>query len=190
MNDPIAAALGNVAIPIPSSGSPDKALNIEPAAAPDEEYNPDFDTTRKRRGKGRGRRTVPPEPPAQERTLDPAAGMSTDLTPTEMEQIAKALGVGFRVVFAMVAMNRGQHWQIAPADEQLLGAAWAEAFRPWLLTSAKYVPLAMAALVTIGVVVPRIDADAKLNPAPEPAPNADTPRQASVTNGKADNAKA
>jgi hypothetical protein len=148
--------LESLAIPIPKMDTPDKDASIPDAPS---DMTPDFGGARKRRRRPEPRKPEPPTPASVQ-----AVDVATPLTPTEVAQIGKALGVGLRVIFAMIAAKRGQHWQLAETDEQMLGAVWADALAPWLVTNAKYVPLAVATLATVGVVVPRIDADAKALP--------------------------
>jgi len=93
----------------------------------------------------------PPPPPPPE-----------PISPNELQAVAKALGVGFRVIFQIVAAKRGEHWQLSEGDESMLGAAWGEALAPWLKDSAKYAPFALAALATVGVVMPKVQQDAAL----------------------------
>ena len=163
-------------IPVPELGNPDRSAEI-PTAPTIDELTPDFGAPRKR---SRSRKR--PQPDAQPVISGPIAtdAQPLVLSPLEIAQIGKALGVGFRVTFAIVAAKRGNHWQLSEPDERMLGTTWAEALAPWLVTSAKYVPLAIATLATVGVIVPKIDTDAKLHPAPEPIRNADAPRPAAI----------
>lgn len=141
-----------------------------------DDLTPDFGVPKKRRSRARKPpASAPVEPgPAPSVTPEPMT-----LSPVERQQIGKALGVGFRVIFAIVASKRGQHWQISETDEALLGATWTDALAPWLVSSSKYVPVAIAALATVGVVVPRLDVDARLAPREvEPPRNPDVPKAA------------
>lgn len=165
----ITEQLGALAIPIPALSDEPPAADIPPVAQPDEPVV-DFGTPRKR---SRRRKPTAPAPEVQT-TPAPDVGPAT-LTPVEAEQIGKALGVGFRVIFAIVASKRGQHWQLSPEDEKLLGITWTDALGPWLLSNSKYVPLAVATLATVGVIMPRMDVDARQRPTPEPIRNPDVP---------------
>lgn len=129
------------------------------------DFTPDFGAPKKRRSR---RPKLADPPPIQDGPAPEVQTAPTTLTPVEREQIAKALGVGFHVIFAIIASKRGSHWQISPADEQLLGATWTDALAPWLVSSSKYVPVAIATLATIGVIVPRMDVDSRLHPKPQP----------------------
>jgi len=169
--------LEDLAIPIPTLPGPDRSAEISQPPAPD--IAPDFGAPRKRTRGGK-RRPQPEQAPDSPQLTTPVDAQPMALGEREIAEIGKALGVGFRVMFAIVASSRGQHWQISPGDEQLLGQSWATALAPWLLTSAKYVPLAVATLATVGVVAPRITEDAKLRPPIEPPRNPDVPPVASV----------
>ena len=161
-------------IPVPELSTAAPNADISAPAPSTDDIAPEFGAPRKRRTRARKPTTPPPaveQGPAPE--VAPAA-----LDPVAREQIAKAFGVGFRVVAAIVASKRGQHWQLAEPEEQMLGAVWTDALGPYLVTNAKYMPLAIATLATVGIIMPRMDADARLRSLPVPDRNPDVPQPA------------
>lgn len=140
----------NDAIPVPDLGTPEPNTPLPPM---EDDIVPELPPRRKRR-KREERETVPQSEPSQV----PAPTMS----PEEMKAISGALGLGFRVLFAMAASKRGAHWQLSADDERMLGEAWSEALAPWLARSAKYVPIAAAGFATLSVVMPRVQYDANM----------------------------
>jgi hypothetical protein len=71
------------------------------------------------------------------------------------------LAMGFGICFGIVASAKGDHWNISKEEAQRLGTAWAEPLGPVLAANSKYVPWAVALLATSGVVMPRLQIDAK-----------------------------
>jgi len=124
-----------------------------------DDITPDFGAPKRRR---RSKKTdaPPPQPEAPKVEAPPV------VTPEDVQNIAQAFGVGFRVVFQMVAAKRGAHWLLDERAEQQLSGAWATALAPWLVTSSKYLPLAIAALATVGVVLPRWEEDNRISSQP------------------------
>jgi len=135
------------AIPVPDLGTPAPEGALPPVIEPDA-IVPEYPRPRSRRRKG----PPPPEPA-------PAPHVANA---EEKQAIAKALGMGWRILFQLVASKRGEHWALSEQDEAALGNVWADALEPYLATSAKYMPIAIATLVTTGVVVPRVQQDAAL----------------------------
>lgn len=162
---------GSIPIPDLPTGKPVADIPSPPAG---DDMSPEFGAPRKRRPRAR-KPTQPPPVVEQGPAPEPA---QVTLDPVAAQQIAKALGVGFRVIFAIIASKRGQHWQLQEQDEQLLAVTWTDALGPWLISNSKYVPLAVATLATVGVIVPRMDADARLNPVIEEPRNPDVPKAA------------
>lgn len=150
-------------------------LNDPPNTGADD-ITPDFGAPKRRR---RSKKTETPPP----QTEAPKVDVPPVVTPEDVQNIAQAFGVGFRVIFQMVAAKRGEHWLLDEKSEQQLSGAWATALAPWLVTSSKYLPLAIAALATVGVVLPRWEEDNRIaasNPQPREvtpiaAPSAQTP---------------
>lgn len=135
-------------IPVPHLDSSGDIGDIAPV--PDE-LAPELG--RKRRNK----RKVAPEQPTA-----PIAPNTPAVTAAEVEVIAGAFALGFRVLFDAVASRRGQHWTLGEGEDRTLAIPWATALAPWLVSGSKYMPFAMAALATVGVVLPRIQHDARL----------------------------
>jgi hypothetical protein len=77
-------------------------------------------------------------------------------------QIGGLLAMGFGICFGIVASAKGDHWNISKEEAQRLGTAWAEPLGPVLAANSKYVPWAVALLATSGVVMPRLQIDAKV----------------------------
>lgn len=141
------------AIPVPDLGTPEPSEQLPPVVEPDAILT-GHDIPRRRR-----RKSTPPPPP------EPASHVASV---EEKTAIAAALGMGWRVLFQIVASKRGEHWTLSEGDEKLLGETWATALEPYLATSAKYMPIAIATLATAGVVVPRVQRDAELAGTPMP----------------------
>ena len=135
------------AIPVPDLGTPEPSEQLPPVIEPDAILT-GADIPRRRR-----RKSAPPPPP------EPPPHVAS---PDEQKAISAALGMGWRVLFQIIASKRGEHWTLSENDEKLLGDTWATALEPYLASSAKYMPLALATLATAGVVVPRIQQDAAL----------------------------
>lgn len=91
-------------------------------------------------------------------------------TPEDMAAVGAALALGFQTIAKLVAGRRGKHWELTAGEAGQLGAAWAEAARPWLGKVGPAVPWVTAALVTAGVVAPRLIADGEATPDNPPAP--------------------
>lgn len=97
----------------------------------------------------------------QEQPEQAVAAPIVPMTDQQREAIGAAIGEGLGVIFTVVAATRGDHWKLDADTQKRLGVLWGVALEPWLATSGKYVPLAVAALATAGVVMPRVQLDAQ-----------------------------
>jgi hypothetical protein len=93
------------------------------------------------------------------KTTEPDIAEEVTMSEDERLAFAVALGVAFRSVGNIVASRRGPHWQFTEQEEALLGDQWATALAPFMGGSSKYVPLAMACIITAGTIVPRLERD-------------------------------
>lgn len=93
----------------------------------------------------------------------PAAGVAPEPTPEVLtEQTAKALMGTFAIIGKVGARIRGEHWDLQPAECEMLAAVWSPVLAPHLGTLAEYLPLASAIGVTAQVVWPRVERDMQL----------------------------
>ena len=149
---------------------------LPPAPAPDVEESPAdpprADPTPRRKSHKRKKTTEPPPPPP--------AGPS----PEEMGHLSTALGAGFDTAARILAASRGAHWLLSERERQTLGDAWAPALAPYLGAAGAYLPLLLAAVVTVGVVLPRVQQDAqqgRVSPGPVPLEVSDAELSAATT---------
>lgn len=99
------------------------------------------------------------KPQEAESTAEPAP-----MSSQERATLSVALGTAFTIAASTVARVRGRdHWQITSEDAQRLGDVWADALAPYMSAGGKYMPFAIAALVTVDVVMPRLEADSQLD---------------------------
>ena len=137
-------------IPIPSLSNNDNAQPIQDVPPITEQLPP----KRKRQRRSAGPSKMEQSPPQPQ----PQLAISDE----DKRFIADALTVGFGVTSEIIASRRGPHWKLTKDEAQRLGTVWAEPLAPILASNSKYVPWAIAALATVGVVTPRIQEDARL----------------------------
>lgn len=144
-------------IPVPELGTPEPDGQLPPLSEPLPQQPMSGNVSEPSKRPRSRRRTMPPP----QQPVEPAQPVQP-LSPQEFTAISKAIGMGWRVLFQILAQRRGEHWLISPEDEKMLGDAYTDAAAPWLAASAKYAPIAGAVLLTVGVVVPRVQQDAEL----------------------------
>lgn len=111
---------------------------------------------RRRRTKAQMQAAAAPEPTAD---VGPSA--------EDIARLSVAFGAAFSVVGNVLAMSRGEHWRFSDAETRALGDAWAPALAPYMGGTGKYMPFVLAGVTTVGVVLPRIQADnARALPSP------------------------
>lgn len=143
-------------------------VDLPPLGTPSESASPVNDGAPKRR---RRRSRAKTETPAEPATTDERPAP----TPEELERLSSALGLGFKIGADLAAAARGAHWALRDEEVKALGDAWAHALAPYMGTAGKYMPFALAIVTTVGVALPRIQADANATRiSPPPAPNVET----------------
>jgi hypothetical protein len=130
---------------------PDKQIPLEPPPPPPVE--PELPPRRTRRKKADAQK----EPIS----ATPQEAATPVITEEDKQQIGGLLAMGFGIGFGIIASAKGEHWNISKEEAQRLGAAWAEPLGPVLAANSKYVPWAVALLATSGIVMPRLQIDAK-----------------------------
>lgn len=133
--------------------STDGIADLPPAAEPSEPATdgptePGTDAPRKRRRR-RGPNKSASAPAAE------AATPSAD----EKRHLALAIGAAFGVAGDMLAAARGEHFRISEQEKDVLGTAWAEAVAPFMGTAGKWMPFVVAGVHTVGVFIPKVQAD-------------------------------
>jgi hypothetical protein len=101
---------------------------------------------------------------------EPAAPPPDDTE--RLRHLSAAIGAGFSVAGNILAQTRGAHWQLSDSEVKTLGDVWAPALLPYMGSAGTYMPLLLAAVTTVGVVVPRVVADSSRPVLAPPAPPA------------------
>lgn len=139
---------------IPSLGT-NAIADIPPLEAPTLEPNAPSElapTTerkrRRRRTKAQMQAAAAPEPVVD---VGPSA--------EDIARLSVAFGAAFSVMGNVLAMSRGEHWRFTDAEIKALGDAWAPALAPYMGGAGKYMPFVLAGVTTVGVILPRVQAD-------------------------------
>lgn len=117
--------------------------------------------------------TVEPPPKRRRRRKAKAAPEPAAPPPDDTERLrhlSAAIGAGFSVAGNILAQTRGAHWALTEQEVRTLGDVWAPALLPYMGSAGTYMPLLLAAVTTVGVVVPRVVADSSRPVLAPPAP--------------------
>lgn len=93
--------------------------------------------------------------------------------------LAKAMRETFQMIFAWVAMFRGEHWELREPRATKLGEAWAMALAPYVEKYADKFPILLALMETLGFVSEAIQNDARVREGKGAILNAPAPGSAS-----------